>query len=51
MPRSKFAVKVPIAAPRRSGGTRSIASSESAGKSSEKAAPIAIPPARATGRL
>ena len=51
MPRSKFAVKVPIAAPRRSGTTRLTASSESEGNSSEKAAPIAIAPTITTGNV
>ena len=46
----RLAVKVPIAAPRRSGTTRLTASSERAGKSSEKAAPIPIAPTIATGR-
>ena len=50
MPRSKAAVNVPIALPRRSGPTRLIATREREGKSSEKAAPIPIAPAITTAR-
>ena len=44
MPRSKKAVNVPIATPRRSSGTRLTTSSASDGNSSEKPAPIATAP-------
>ena len=49
-PRSKNAVKVPIATPRRCSGTRSTTISASEGKSSENAAPMSTAPAIATAR-
>src|SRR5829696_4181640 len=50
MPKSKLAVKVPIATPRRSGPTRLIATSERDGNSSENAAPMLIAPRMTTAR-